>query len=66
MRLTNKQKRGVRREVELEDTRSTSTHSSVFVNKKKYKRKFKHKEMWKNSNNEQTKQEIIRKYKKIK
>ena len=65
MKLTNKQKRGVRREVEL-DSQRTLNHSSVFVNKKKYKRKFKHKEIWKNSNNEQTKQKIIREYKEIK
>jgi len=47
MKLTNKQKRGVRRKVEQEDTRSTSVHSSVFVNKKKYNRKHKHKKIWK-------------------
>ena len=46
MKLTNKQKRGVRREVEL-DSQKTLNHSSVFVNKKKYKRKHKHKEIWK-------------------
>ena len=65
MKLTNKHKRGVKRRVEL-DQGVRPPGSSVFVDKKKYKRKFKHKEMWKNSNNEQTKQEIIRKYKKIK
>ena len=46
MKLTNKQKRGVRREVEL-DSQKTLNHSSVFVNKKKYTRKHKHKEIWK-------------------
>ena len=45
MKLTNKQKRGVRREGEL-DSQKTLNHSSVFVNKKKYKRKHKHKEIW--------------------
>ena len=42
MKLTNKQKRGVRREVEM-DSQKTLNHSSVFVNKKKYTRKVKHK-----------------------
>ena len=46
MKLTNKQKRGVRRKVELE-SQQTLKHSSVFVNKKKYVRKHKHKEIWK-------------------
>ena len=46
MKLTNKHKRGVRRKVELE-SQQTLKHSSVFVNKKKYKRKHKHKEVWK-------------------
>ena len=46
MKLTNKQKRGVKRRVELEcGTRSPGHH--VFVSKKKYTRKFKHKEVWK-------------------
>ena len=45
MKLTNKQKRGVRREVEL-DSQKTLNHSSVFVNKKKYNRKHKHKKIW--------------------
>ena len=41
-KLTNKQKRGVKRRVELEQgVRPPS--SSVFVNKKKYNRKLKHK-----------------------
>ena len=65
MKLTNKHKRGVKRQVDL-DLGTKAPISSVFVDKKKYKRKFKHKEMWKNSNNEQTKQKIIRKYKEIK
>ena len=46
MKLNNKHKRGVRRKVELEGQR-TLNHSSVFVDKKKYNRKFKHKEVWK-------------------
>ena len=46
MKLTNKHKRGVRRKVEMEGDK-TLNHSSVFVNKKKYKRKFKHKQIWK-------------------
>ena len=46
MKLTNKHKRGVRRKVEMEGDK-TLNHSSVFVNKKKYKRKHKHKEIWK-------------------
>ena len=51
MKLTNKHKRGVKRQVDL-DLGTKAPISSVFVDKKKYKRKFKHKEMWKNSNNE--------------
>ena len=46
MKLTNKHKRGVRRKVEL-DSQKTLNHSSVFVDKKKYNRKFKHKKIWK-------------------
>jgi len=46
MKLTNKQKRGMRRKVELEN-QQTLKHSSVFVDKKKYTRKHKHKEIWK-------------------
>ena len=46
MKLTNKHKRGVKRRVEL-DQGVRPPGSSVFVNKKKYKRKHKHKEIWK-------------------
>ena len=46
MKLTNKQKRGVRRKVEMEGDK-TLNHSSAFVDKKKYTRKHKHKEIWK-------------------
>ena len=46
MKLTNKHKRGVKRQVDL-DHGVRPPGSSVFVNKKKYKRKFKHKEIWK-------------------
>ena len=41
-KLTNKQKRGVKRRVDLEQG-VRPPHSSVFVNKKKYNRKKKHK-----------------------
>ena len=43
MKLTNKQKRGVKRRVDLEQG-VRSPDSSVFVNKKKYNRKKKHKD----------------------
>ena len=43
MKLTNKQKRKIRREVDLE-LGINSPKSSVFVNKKKYNRKKKHKD----------------------
>ena len=46
MKLTNKQKSKIRREVDLE-LKVSPPKSSMFVNKKKYKRKFKHKEIWK-------------------
>jgi len=46
MKLNNKQKRAVKRRVELEQG-VRPPGSSVFVNKKKYKRKFKHKQIWK-------------------
>ena len=46
MKLTNKHKRGVKRRVELEQG-ERPPGSSTFVNKKKYKRKHKHKEIWK-------------------
>ena len=46
MKLTNKQKSKIRREVDLE-LKVSPPKSSMFVNKKKYKRKFKHKEVWK-------------------
>ena len=42
MKLTNKQKRGVKRRVDL-DQGVRPPGSSVFVNKKKYNRKEKHK-----------------------
>ena len=45
MKLNNKHKRSVKRRVELEQgVRPPGTR--VFVNKKKYTRKFKHKEVW--------------------
>ena len=43
MKLTNKQKRGVKRRVDL-DQGVRPPGSSVFVNKKKYNRKQKHKD----------------------
>ena len=43
MKLTNKQKRGVKRRVDL-DQGLRQPGSSVFVNKKKYNRKKKHKD----------------------
>ena len=46
MKLNSKHKRGVKRQVELEQG-VRPPGSSVFVNKKKYKRKHKHKEIWK-------------------
>ena len=46
MKLTNKHKRGVKRRVELEQG-VRPPGSSMFVNKKKYNRKFKHKRIWK-------------------
>jgi len=46
MKLNNKHKRGVKRRVELEQG-VRPPGSSVFANKKKYNRKFKHKEIWK-------------------
>ena len=46
MKLTNKHKRGVKRRVEL-DQGVRPPGSSVFVDKKKYNRKIKHKEVWK-------------------
>ena len=46
MKLNNKHKRGVKRQVDL-DLGVKAPISSVFVNKKKYKRKHKHKEVWK-------------------
>jgi len=42
MKLTNKQKRGVKRRVTI-DQGVKAPNSSVFVNKKKYTRKKKHK-----------------------
>lgn len=46
MKLNNKQKRGVKRRVELEHG-VRPPGSSVFVDKKKYNRKHKHKTIWK-------------------
>jgi len=46
MKLTNKHKRGVKRQVDL-DLGVRTPGSSVFVDKTKYKRKHKHKEIWK-------------------
>ena len=46
MKLTNKQKRGGKRRVTI-DQGVRPPGSSTFVNKKKYTRKFKHKEIWK-------------------
>ena len=43
MKLNNKQKRGVKRQVDLEQG-VRPPGSSVFVNKKKYNRKQKHKD----------------------
>ena len=46
MKLNNKHKRSVKRRVDLEQgVRPPGTR--VFVNKKKYNRKFKHKQIWK-------------------
>ena len=42
MKLTNKHKRGIKRRVDL-DQGVRPPNSSVFVNKKKYNRKEKHK-----------------------
>jgi hypothetical protein len=45
MKLSNKHKRSVKRRVELEQgVRPPGTR--VFVNKKKYTRKHKHREIW--------------------
>ena len=49
MKLTNKQKRGVKRRVDLEQG-VRAPGSSVFVNKKKYNRKKKHKDEENNNN----------------
>ena len=46
MKLTNKHKRAVKRQPDVEQGVSPPG-SSVFVNKKKYNRKFKHKQIWK-------------------
>ena len=46
MRLNNKHKSKIRREVDLE-LKVSPPKSSVFVNKKKYNRKHKHKKIWK-------------------
>jgi hypothetical protein len=46
MKLTNKHKSKIRREVDLE-LKVSPPKSTVFVDKKKYKRKHKHKEIWK-------------------
>jgi len=46
MKLTNKHKKAVKRRVDLEQG-VRPPGSYVFVNKKKYNRKFKHKKLWK-------------------
>jgi hypothetical protein len=46
MKLTNKHKRGVKRQIDLNQG-VKPPNSSVFVNKKKYNRKHKHKLVWK-------------------
>ena len=46
MKLTNKHKRGIKRQVDL-DQGVRPPNSSVFVNKKKYNRKHKQKKIWK-------------------
>ena len=46
MKLTNKHKSKTRRVVDLE-LQVTPPKSSMFVDKKKYNRKHKHKEIWK-------------------
>ena len=46
MKLTNKHKRGIKRRVDL-DLGVRPPNSSLFVNKKKYNRKHKHKKIWK-------------------
>lgn len=50
MKLNNKQKSKIRREVEL-DLQLTPPKTSVFVNKKKYNRKEKHKNYDKRTKN---------------
>jgi len=45
MKLNNKHKRAVKRRVDLEQG-VRPPGSSVFVNKKKYTRKHKHREIW--------------------
>ena len=46
MKLTNKHKSKIRREVDLE-LKVSPPISTMFVDKTKYKRKHKHKEIWK-------------------
>ena len=46
MKLTNKHKSKIRREIDLE-LKVSPPKSSVFANKKKYNRKHKHKVIWK-------------------
>ena len=46
MKLNNKHKRAVKRRVDIEQG-VRPPGGSVFVNKKKYNRKFKHKQIWK-------------------
>ena len=46
MKLTNKHKRAVKRQLDVEQG-VRPPGSSVFVNKKKYNRKFKHQQIWK-------------------
>jgi hypothetical protein len=50
MKLNSKQKRGVKRRVDL-DQGVRPPNSSVFTNKRKYNRKFKHKELWQRKEN---------------
>ena len=57
MKLTNKQRRGVKRQISLE-LGDRPPASRIFVSKKIYTRKKKHK-------NGKTEQKIIRKYEKI-
>ena len=46
MKLTNKHKRKIKRQVDI-DYGVNPPNSSIFINKKKYNRKHKHKKIWK-------------------